>query len=210
MDFTQSYCIYHHSLLNFLFLVYLQVSADDSDPIIALKGTVANYIKEKFSPHLLHKAAIFFHPRRKSLRVLPATDRALVLEYITDQVDSLPLRAHQQQQPQAQPPSAKRRHLLDEFDDLPPQAEDIGEVEKYQQLIVTDTVSDLLLWWKDHSQQYPALAVMARRLLCVMATSAPSERVFSLAGHVVSARRSSLKPSSVNDVLFMNSRLKNL
>ena len=39
-------------------------------------------------------------------------------------------------------------------------------------------------------------------------TSAASERNFSLAGHVVCARKSPLKSSSVNNLLLLNSALK--
>jgi len=49
---------------------------------------------------------------------------------------------------------------------------------------------------------------LARNAYCVMATSAASERVFSMDGHVVNSRRANLMSSSVSDKLFFNSALK--
>ena len=40
---------------------------------------------------------------------------------------------------------------------------------------------DALAWWKMQEKLLPVLSIIARRLLCVPATSAPSERVFSVA-----------------------------
>ena len=53
-----------------------------------------------------------------------------------------------------------------------------------------------------------ALSDLARNALCVMATSAASERVFSMARYVVNSRRANVKSSSVNDILFFNSAFK--
>ena len=39
--------------------------------------------------------------------------------------------------------------------------------------------------------------------LCVLATSVPSERVFSIAGQVVNARRACLLPDNVNMLVFL-------
>jgi hypothetical protein len=41
-------------------------------------------------------------------------------------------------------------------------------------------------WWRLKEQQYPLLAAIARKVLAIPATSAPSERVFSVAGITIS------------------------
>lgn len=44
-------------------------------------------------------------------------------------------------------------------------------------------------WWATREKRYPALAELARKYLCIPATSASSERVFSTAGNVVNSKR---------------------
>ncbi len=67
---------------------------------------------------------------------------------------------------------------------------------------------DILSWWHKHANDYPGLSIVAKNILCVMATSAASEINFSLAGHVVSARRSRLNGSSVDNILLVNSAMR--
>lgn len=57
---------------------------------------------------------------------------------------------------------------------------------------------DVLDWWSNHGREFPNLQILAKKYLTACATSVASERLFSLAGHVVSKRRSSLKPQMVN------------
>jgi hypothetical protein len=49
-----------------------------------------------------------------------------------------------------------------------------------------------LLWWRDQQEKLPIMSKLARRVLCIPATSAPSERVFSAAGLTIAHRRASL------------------
>lgn len=67
---------------------------------------------------------------------------------------------------------------------------------------------DILEWWKQHQTTFPVLATMAKKYLCVPATSVPSERQFSAAGNIVTAKRNCLKPSKVNQLCFLSANLK--
>jgi hypothetical protein len=188
---------------------HCMVSDDDSATMANLKETAATFLDKKFTPHLLCETAVFMNPRQKSMRVLPASDRPLVIDNISEQLDDLPLRDHRPPTATAEEaPPAKRARHYEEFDDLHEEEVQASELEQYQNIPPAACNLPILTWWKAHSSQLPALSRLARNTLCVMASSSPSERVFSVAGQVVSARRTSLHPSSVNNILLLNSAKK--
>jgi hypothetical protein len=85
----------------------------------------------------------------------------------------------------------------------------VSETVEYQTTKLTVNADlDVLTWWKKNASLFPGLSMLAKKYLCVMATSAASERTFSLAGFVVDERRSSLKPQNVNNILLVNSALR--
>jgi hypothetical protein len=61
-----------------------------------------------------------------------------------------------------------------------------------------------LIWWSEHAKLYPNLAVLARQWLCIPATSAPSERVFSHMGKTITAERASLLPANAEVLVFLH------
>ena len=64
--------------------------------------------------------------------------------------------------------------------------------------------SPILKWWKEHAVLFPYLSQVARRYLAMPATSASVERLFSVAGQVVTAKRNSLHPSTVTLLVFLH------
>ena len=68
--------------------------------------------------------------------------------------------------------------------------------------------SDPLAWWKNNAVRFPLLSVLAKKYLCVCATSTASERVFSTAGNVVTSTRNLLKPEKVDMLVFLAKNLK--
>ena len=82
-----------------------------------------------------------------------------------------------------------------------------NEVDKFSACPSTklcDQKDDPLKWWKDNAFMYPHLAVLARRFLCIPATSAPSERVFSTAGLTIAKDRASMLPDNANNLVFLH------
>jgi hypothetical protein len=70
------------------------------------------------------------------------------------------------------------------------------EAEKYEEEQEGE-INDPLLFWKSNSKKYKLLARLAKRYLCVPASSAPSERVWSFAGNVIAKNRHALLPPRV-------------
>jgi hypothetical protein len=55
------------------------------------------------------------------------------------------------------------------------------EDEQHQKYIFADP----LAWWKGNERKFPILAKLARMYLAIQATSAPSERIFSVASRII-------------------------
>ena len=61
-----------------------------------------------------------------------------------------------------------------------------------------------LHWWRDNKDKLPIMSKLARRVLCILATSAPSERVFSAAGLTIAHKRASLNAESAAALIFLH------
>ena len=77
----------------------------------------------------------------------------------------------------------------------------------YNYLCLDTGLVNPLIWWRDNEKYFPRLSQLARKYLCVPAISVPSERAFSVAGHVVNERRSSLLPE-INMLVFLSCNLE--
>jgi len=92
------------------------------------------------------------------------------------------------------------------------QSKDIyREVSNYLTVDEINIVEDPLQWWKENAWNFKVLSIIAKDLLAVPATSAPSERIFSKAGAIVTTKRSSLASKTIDPLLFIaenNKRIK--
>ena len=76
------------------------------------------------------------------------------------------------------------------------------EIKQYVKIAQVDAKEDPLKWWADQATNFPFLSQVARRILAVPASSAPTERVFSKLARVNSKKRSSMKPSLSNALVI--------
>ena len=60
-----------------------------------------------------------------------------------------------------------------------------------------------LHWWAQRQVKYPILAMLSRATLCVPATSAPCERLFSHAGLTIANDRASLLPDNAAEAIYL-------
>lgn len=65
-----------------------------------------------------------------------------------------------------------------------------------------------LKWWKENESNFPHLAKIAKKYLSAPPSSVFSERVFSLAGNIITERRSSLLSSKAEMLVFIKSNNK--
>ena len=121
------------------------------------------------------------------------------------------------------PPSKKSKgeHKLLEFlgDIINPEDQEVTltayqkvriEVKRYQDATVTmeETHEGPLMWWKHNAVRFPVLNKLAMKYLAIPATSVPSERAFSIAGHIVNVKRASLQPPTVSTLVFLSENLQ--
>ena len=63
--------------------------------------------------------------------------------------------------------------------------------------------ADILKYWQSKQYQYPMIARIAKDHLAVSATSADSERIFSVDGDIVTKKRNRLSPSTLRYLLCL-------
>jgi len=101
----------------------------------------------------------------------------------------------------------KKLRLFEYFkDDDTTQAVPTDEVSQYLAMRVShESTVSVLEWWEGHEAELPKLAKVVRRILSILASSAPSEHAFSAAGLTISQRRTTLDSDTVNNILFIQS-----
>lgn len=82
------------------------------------------------------------------------------------------------------------------------------EVDNYCRSPSLPLTEDPLNWWHGHEFTFPLLSKLSKRYLCIPGTSVSAERVFSTAGDVVTAKRSTLKPEHVDHLVFLHKNLE--
>ena len=83
------------------------------------------------------------------------------------------------------------------------------EVENYlnPSLYISSSIDALSCWYVNHVN-FPRIAKVARKWLCVSATSTASERVFSDCGLVVTAKRTRLSGFALRDQVLVRRNLR--
>lgn len=166
-----------------------------------------------------HKIATFLSPQFKKLKMLTDQEKIEVTEEIKIKIEFIKNDANCTQEiierntsaASSAPPKPKRaKTCFDEFGDSSESEEEPrieSEIEEYLKYKVIKD-EPILEFWKKNVKKYPALSILAKKILCVPASSASSERNFSTAGIVVDKRRSNIKPNKVDALLFMHDNLK--
>ncbi|XP_061746895.1 E3 SUMO-protein ligase ZBED1-like isoform X11 [Nerophis ophidion] len=186
-----------------------------------LRSRASSLLDEKMHPTAAHKIATFLHPKFKSLKMLADEDRREVIKQVREL-----LLDDGEENPATEPPVTEPQSATEQggADGTSPKKKriDFTEWEEDTSLLV-DEVEDysstnfrldrsaeehLLSFWRQQGQSFPRLQHLAKRLLCIPATIAASERSFSAAGRILEARRSRLNPGTVDAILFLHSANK--
>ena len=197
-----------HPMVELMNTTFLKQCEDDTDLMASMKKIVKDDINSRDTESgtvRLLKLASLLDPRFKSKYIGESS-----LDEIKDEVL---LEASELATPQQPPnlastpipnsePSAKKRkkkttlgsffkenEVQDEDETLSQSLEQKTkrELETYLSAPRIDMEAEPLAWWRDNFQVFPLLSKLAKKYLCVCATSSPSERLFSSSGHIVNS-----------------------
>ena len=98
----------------------------------------------------------------------------------------------------------RKKSILDDIYAKPNEPnKDENELDIYLLLDEEGRDTDPFDWWKQKQSRFPILAILARKYLGICPTSVPSERLFSDVGNNITAKRTSLKPDLVSEMMFL-------
>jgi len=145
-------------------------------------------------------------PRFKALTFAPPDAADAAKQLLTD----LHSKLHRDPQPKADTDQHREKLYNLYGETTEPRGTSRKVLESYFQEPKLDALANPLHWWKEHTEAYPALATISRKLLARPSTSVPCERLWSEAGNIVNHLRSSLDPDSVAMLVFIEHNIREL
>ena len=73
-----------------------------------------------------------------------------------------------------------------------------NDFDRYIEIPNDHRIDDSLSWWREHQEDYPHLAKMARDVLAVPASGCTIERVFSISGRLCTWQRNNFHPDTIS------------
>nr|XP_054758013.1 E3 SUMO-protein ligase ZBED1-like [Lytechinus pictus] len=202
---------------------HLTTNQDDSETIRKFKTKTCTEIKARFLPDDFERGASTlgsaFDPRFKDLAFLTAEQKETTTNFLKEQLateEALQADDNGPDPPEADndnaqrdPPKLGMAYLLgaNAAHIIPKKSAE----EEYRDFLREGQLAHSakpLTWWKSNENRFPSVAKQARKYLGIPATSVPSERVFSSAGNIVTAKRSCLKAENVNMLIFLSKNLR--
>ena len=197
-------------------------SNNDVTYIAEMKSLMLEDIKERMKKNLNFPIMIkctVLDPRFKDLKMIEKHKRNSIYEsietklYLLNNSTSAGTIDIESDSDEIEPPTEKAKMCFDYYesdDDNEDVFDDEAkkEMERYKRETKLDPDSCPLVWWKMHESSYKLLSQLARKYLCVPATSVEAERQFSELGILLSKKRLLLTGSHVNMQLFLKDKLK--
>ena len=112
--------------------------------------------------------------------------------------------AHEEQLPGAEGAEQEHNAFLYDVEREMQEYAAAPKIPRATQVNGKHVLNNPLEWWKVRCHKLPILSLLARRSLCVPATSAPSERLFSTAGLTIANARAGLLPDNAAYLIFLH------
>lgn len=189
----------------------LEIKETDYSVVIQLKESMKNNLDHRFPIHELYVVAAILDPAQRNLRIINEflsehnmTAVDLLSKYIDRYVGASAVsddsKEHLREESSAPQWKKIKLDLLMKHSSI--ESTPQREIQQYRCMNVQ--TDDPLNWWHTQTETYKRLSILARCILAIPASSAPSERVFSIAGVILNSRRSSLSPHVVDKVIFVH------
>lgn len=169
--------------------------------------------KKKFIINRTHEVACFLWPNFKKLKMVSdESERKRIMNNV--KLELLKIEIEQKEEytetESIENPALNSSQFSEWEDDVPlPKQSYEQEIDNYLTCFVGKNIDiDILNFWKSQNEKFPLLSRLARRTLCIPASSASSERVFSVAGRIIEERRSRLKGETVDSLIFLHDYFK--
>lgn len=206
----------------FKILEHLQTVPSDPPCIIECKQICLKYWTENVRKHInnYHGVALFLHPLTKSLRMQMSEEKKRIYEQTTQMMVSyMPLPSVDVDinliatTNPIQSPEMENNVCLDRETDEEEEEEQVRspieiEIFEYKSVKTRGLGAyekfDLMGWWESNKERFPRLYGVARLIHAIPASSAAAERLFSIAGRLVSFRPN-MRSNLVDELLFLRS-----
>lgn len=183
--------------------------------IEGIKALGRDYIRsmnKDFEPTMEQNIAIALHMRMKKLKKMPIATREATYNKINELISSNMI------EPRTIAKEKKRKYqtLFDSFtdsdeDETTNAVEGVycQELEEYLRMPNPEDTAcnendstSLSQWWFKHRSLFPNLFKLFMRISAIPASSAPSERCFSVTGQIISEKRSCILPQNVSNIIM--------
>lgn len=188
-----------------------------------MKAAGRNYIRSiesDFTPKMVHNLALALHPRMKRLTKMNLNCRNSTFDYINTIISD----GETSQILMPEKEKRSKKSLLDEFVDSDTESTVDAPPENYcktfneylnmvipndPQFSHHDDSKALTNWWFNHRSIFPDLFKLFMRISAIPASSAPSERCFSVTGQIITDRRSNISPENVSNIMMCRNLYQN-
>ncbi|KAL4119444.1 hypothetical protein QTP88_012253 [Uroleucon formosanum] len=197
------------------------------DSIMKILGNKAlTILDNKFQLSDVHEIAVFLWPKFKMLKMFSEEngERSRILgdielRLLKFEIEDGEKRANSVTETNinsnSQELTSKEATMFSEWEDgVDERAQQLiykykKELESYREENYDISDDQILDFWSKQTLRFPYLSKLARQVLAIPASSASSERSFSVAGRVIEQRRSCIDGSTVDAILFLNSHFSN-
>ncbi|XP_054155386.1 zinc finger protein 618-like isoform X2 [Oppia nitens] len=176
--------INHVLLWYYKLLKHLNTTGDDETSIADLKTVIKTGMEQNFQLQTFHKIAAFLWPNFRFLKMLSSEEREEVHNEVRNLIET---RAHIEDldgigddcviRGVDSSGASNPKKARSDFDEWEEQVSDKDELNKYISVqLTTCNEQNILSWWKDHQNEFPKLAKLAKWILSIPASVTSLER----------------------------------